>query len=283
MEEKKLNKLKLIIGFYNPGDFIDTCISSVLTQDYDNYEILFIDDCSTDESYKKIPACIYSSHEDGTPKRNNEGELIILEKHPLLEDTKCKNVTLWRASSQATALPNIHNAMMQFCTDPDDICVFVDGDDWLMKGTVLSEINDLYNKYDCWITYGQAIWTDGRRGCASKYSPMEYKHVRKAPFRISHLRTWRAGLYHKIAEQDPTFSCLKDSNNEFYKWGWDTAVMFALMELTPYEKLLYNESVLYVYNRDNPISEDKINQSAQWAVHEETSNKKSLKQIQNYK
>ena len=68
-----------------------------------------------------------------------------------------------------------------------------------------------------------------------------------------------------------------------YKWSWDTAVMFCLLELTPFEKLKFNETILYMYNRDNPISEDKINQEAQWAVHREVSNKVPLKQIQSYK
>ncbi len=53
--------------------------------------------------------------------------------------------------------------------------------------------------------------------------------------------------------------------------------------LTGYDKLKYNSSVLYIYNRDNPISEDKINQKAQWDVHQSVSNKTPMKQIENYK
>jgi len=281
--ENKLNKIKVIIPFYNPGKFLDLSINSALTQDYDNYEILFVDDCSTDGSFSKIPECTFKTKADGTPELDEEGNLIIEKKDAILEVTKCKNIVAWKASQQNTALPNIHNAVMNFCTDPDDIVLLLDGDDWLSNKKVLSHINDLYNESDCWITYGQAIWTDGRKGFASQYSPEEYKSVRKAPFRISHLRTWRAGVYHKIAEQDPNFTCLKDKDGEMYKWSWDTAVMFPLMELTPFEKLKYNETVLYVYNRDNPISEDKINQDAQWGVHREVSNKTPLKQIESYK
>ena len=281
--EKKLNKIKVIVPFYNPGRFLELSINSVLTQDYENYEVLFIDDSSTDSSFSKIPGCIYKMKEDGSPEKDSDGNLIIEKKDAILEITKCKNIVAWRASQQNTALPNIHNAVMNFCTDPDDIVVLLDGDDFLINKKVLSHINNLYNENDCWITYGQARWTDGKKGCASAYSMEEHKNVRKAPFRISHLRTCRAGVYHKIAEQDPDFLYLKDKDFEMYKWSWDTAVMFCLLELTPFEKLKFNETILYMYNRDNPISEDKINQEAQWAVHREVSNKVPLKQIQSYK
>ena len=52
--DKKLNKIKVIIPFYNPGEYLDSCISSVLTQDYGNYEVLFIDDASTEEFNRKL-------------------------------------------------------------------------------------------------------------------------------------------------------------------------------------------------------------------------------------
>src|SRR5690606_24099992 len=106
-----------------------------------------------------------------------------------------------------TALENIHDAIMNHC-NPDDICTLVDGDDWLYNKNVLSNLNDFYNEHDCWISYGQASWTDGRRGFASAYSEEEFKDVRNAPFRVSHLRTFRAGLYQSIKYQDPTFSHL---------------------------------------------------------------------------
>ena len=74
--DKKLNKIKVIIPFYNPGNFLDSCIGSVLTQDYENYEVLFIDDCSTDGSFDKIPACTFKTNAHGTPVMDAEGQPI---------------------------------------------------------------------------------------------------------------------------------------------------------------------------------------------------------------
>lgn len=244
------NNIKIITPFYNPGRFIEQCVSSAISQKYDNYKIIFIDDCSTDGAYDKLP-------------HGNEKAIII------------------RNESRKTALENLHNAIMNHC-DPSDIVVILDGDDWFPNKNVLQYINEQYNTHDCWIMYGQANWTDGRRGFASAYPPEEFKNVRKAPFRVSHLRTFRAGLYQAMQKQDPNFSGLKDVNGEFYKSSYDTAMMFPIMEMAGHEKTRFNDTILYIYNRDNPISDDKVDQQLQWRVHQEVSNKPNLKKIDNY-
>ena len=281
---KKLNKIKVVIPFYNPGDYIEMCINSILTQDYENYEVLFIDDASTDGAYEKIPACTFETDEKGQPKLNEDGSLIILEKHPLLEETKCLNVQAWRGSSRATALPNIHNGIMHFCTDPDDIVVILDGDDHLLGRSALSFINDFYNKNpECWFMYGSSIWTDGRRCCSSPYPEYEFRNLRAAPFRVSHVRTFRAGLYHKITTQDPEFNCMKNKQNQWYDSAYDVALCYPMLEMAGSKHVFHNTHKLYVYNRDNPISDDKVDQAKQWSIHEEILSKKPFKKIENYK
>lgn len=245
------NNIKIITPFYNPGEFLETCVNTLMSQKYDNFKVLFVDDCSTDGSFDKLP-------------HDNEKAVVI------------KNET------RKTALENIHDAIVNHC-DPDDIIVLVDGDDWLPNKNVLSYINDFYNQNNCWIMYGQANWTDGRRGFASAYSAEEFKNIRKSPFRVSHLRTFRAGLYQKIKEQDSEFSCMKDSSGGFYKMTYDVAIMFPILEMAGVEKVAFNDTILYIYNRNNPISDDKVNQQLQWDIHTEISNKKSFNKIEDYK
>ena len=245
------NNIKIITPFYNPGEFLETCVNTLMSQKYDNFKVLFVDDCSTDGSFDKLP-------------HDNEKAVVI------------KN------EIRKTALENIHDAIVNHC-DPDDIIVLVDGDDWLPNKNVLSYINDFYNQNDCWIMYGQANWTDGRRGFASAYSAEEFKNIRKSPFRVSHLRTFRAGLYQKIKEQDSEFSCMKDSSGGFYKMTYDVAIMFPILEMAGVEKVAFNDTILYIYNRNNPISDDKVNQQLQWDIHTEISNKKSFNKIEDYK
>jgi glycosyltransferase involved in cell wall biosynthesis len=245
------NNIKVITPFYNPGEFLETCVNTLMSQKYDSFKVIFVDDCSNDGSFEKLP------HDD-------ERAIVI------------KNET------RKTALENIHDAIMNHC-DPDDIVALVDGDDWLPNKNTLSYINDFYNQNDCWIMYGQSSWTDGRRGFASAYSESEFSNLRKSPFRVSHIRTFRAGLYQKIQEQDQNFSCMKNSNEEFYKMTYDVAIMFPIMEMAGYDKVKFNDTILYVYNRSNPISDDRVNQQLQWDIHGEISNKPSFNKIQNYK
>ena len=242
--------IKIVVPFYNASGFIERCASSVMAQKYDNFKVIFIDDASTDNSWELLP-------------HDNDKAICIRNE---------KNVS---------ALPNIHKAVMEHC-DPNDIVILVDGDDWLINKKVLTYLNDFYHKNDCWVTYGQASWTDGRRGFASAYPENEFKQLRKAPFRISHLRTFIAGVYQAIEHQDSNFSCLKDTKGEWYKMTYDVAIMLPLLELSGYDKVKYIDKVLYIYNRDNPISDDKVNQQLQWDIHKEILKKPVFKQLSKY-
>jgi len=248
--EYDIHPFKIIVPFYNAANFLEQCINSAITQKYPNYKVIFIDDASTDNSWDLLP---------------HSNEITICIKNE-------KNVT---------ALPNIHKAIMEYC-EPNDIVVLLDGDDWLPNKNVLKILNENYCRNDCWITYGQASWTDGRRGFASEYSQIEFDNLRKANFRISHIRTFKAGLYQKIKEQDSDFSCLKDKNGDFYRMTYDVAIMWPIMEMAGLSRVKFIDEILYIYNRNNPISDDKMNQQLQWDIHKEISLKQSFKKIENY-
>ena len=78
------NSIKIITPFYNPGKFLEQCVSSAVSQKYNNYEIIFVDDCSTDGSYDKLPK----------------------------DDDR---VTIIKNQVRKTALDNLHNAIMNHC------------------------------------------------------------------------------------------------------------------------------------------------------------------------
>lgn len=278
------NKIKIIVPFYNPGNYLDRCVNSLLTQDYDNYEILFIDDSSTDGSFAKIPSVKYKTNEDGEFLKDDNGDPIIDKMHPLLSKTKCLNINAWRSGERVTALPNIHNGIMQFANEPDDIVIIVDGDDFLFNRTVLSDINDFYVKNpECWLMYGSSKVTNGHPCYASKYSEKEFENIRRAPFRVSHIRTFRAGLYHQIEKQDPTYNCMKNSEGNWYTVSYDACIIFPMLEMAGYEHVFYNENPFYIYNVDNPISDDRLNMQLKMDVKREIIQKEKFNKIENYK
>ena len=46
--------ISIIIPCYNTEKYLDDCLNSILNQTYKNYELIFVDDCSTDNTYKII-------------------------------------------------------------------------------------------------------------------------------------------------------------------------------------------------------------------------------------
>ena len=47
--------------------------------------------------------------------------------------------------------------------DDEDVVVCLDGDDWLNGEGVFSRLNEIYEKEDCWLTYGSYMqYPDGR-------------------------------------------------------------------------------------------------------------------------
>lgn len=270
------NKIKVIIPFYNPGDFLDMCVSSVLTQDYDNYEVLFIDDCSTDGSFQKIPGCIFKTDENNQPIRDENGEMIILEKHPLLEKTKCQNVVAWKASSRATALPNIHNGIVNFCTDPDDIILIVYGDDWVVGKSTLSKINETYNKTDCLLTYGSCKLSDGKRGYSSEYKEFEFKNIRQFTPKFSLPLSFKKSLYNKFIELDPQTTSFMDKDGNWLINCSNFALTFPLLELAGKEKVQQIKEIIYVYNIDNPLNSERLNSELYYQTQKTIQEKKPL-------
>lgn len=244
------NKVNVIVPFYNCKKYLERCISSIMTQKYNNFHVYFIDDCSNDDSWSILP------HEN-------------------------KKATCLRNSVNKTALPNIHDAIIKYC-EPDSIVVLCDGDDMLINKNVLSFINDIYNEKQCWFMYGQSLWTDGRRGFASAYTEEEFNNLRKTYFKVSHIRSFYAGVYQKISEQDKDFSVMKDKNGDFYKSCYDVPIVWSIMELSGFDKVYFNDIPLYIYNRENPLNDDKINQQLQWDIHKEVSNKKPFKKIESF-
>jgi len=55
------------------------------------------------------------------------------------------------------------------------------------------------------------------------------------------------------------------------------------MEMAGFNKVKFNDKVWYIYNRDNPISDDKVNQKLQRDIHKDINKKKPFKLIKHYK
>ena len=54
MIKKTVPTFSIIIPMYNVEKYIGECLDSILAQTFDNYEVIVVDDCSTDNSVKIV-------------------------------------------------------------------------------------------------------------------------------------------------------------------------------------------------------------------------------------
>lgn len=246
-----MNKFKIDIPFYNAEKYIERCLMSVLTQKYHDFHIILTNDNSTDSS-----------------------DDIINE---ILKDFSDK-ITYIKNDKNMGAMYNHQNMAFNHC-DPDDIIVHIDGDDFLKNKNVLSYIDDFYRENDCWLMYGQYTFLSGRAGTSKPYSKTEFENIRKRDFVVSHIRTFRAFAFHEIKKQDPDLSCFKNKGGEWYSMTCDVAMMYPLMEICGYEKIKFNDKILYIYNDSNPISDVKKNMKLQLDINHEINNKPKFQKL----
>ena len=244
------NRIVVLVAFHNPGHFLDNCVESLLAQDYDNFEVLLLDDASGDGSPRRLPR----------------------------DDPRFRLV---RSRQRRGAAWHQHRALTRFCR-PEDIAVYLDGDDWLACADALTQVNGLYNRHDCWVTYGQSNSTRGEIGAARPFATREAFARLRESWVVSHLRTHRAGLYQRIAEQDPDYECMRDAAGGWLTSAVDAAVMFAVMELAGFDRVIYNDSVLHVYNSENPSSWHNSGRDAQRASFHFVQSGRPFRRVESY-
>ena len=235
---------KIIIPMYNVEKWVQTTIKSILAQTHGDYEVIIVDDISTDNSCQKVK------------------ELIEGDKRFQLVENKIKKF----------ALQNIVEGIKSLSPQDEDIIVTLDGDDWFPNAHVLEKISNTYKNTDCLITYGTYMtYPEGNRPWnVTQYSTevINDSSYRQDTWRASHLRTFKHYLWKNIDEKD-----LKDSEGNFYRMAWDLAFMFPMLEMAG-QRQQYIQDITYVYNRANPLNDDKVDHSCQLTLEREIRQKK---------
>lgn len=109
--ERKDYKIAIIIPNYNYEHTIEKCLRSILDQTYKNYEIIFVDDCSTDKSIEIAKGLLKPPHKviQLKQKRYNGGA---------------------------------RNEGYLYVSNDTDYIYYVDSDDWLIDNYALEKINN---------------------------------------------------------------------------------------------------------------------------------------------
>ena len=149
LPEKIDYKIGIIIPNYNYEHTIEKCLTSIFNQTYKNYEIIFVDDMSTDNSVDvaQITYLKYSAKE----LKGQKTEWAELPKNFKLVRLKQKRLN-----------GGARNEAYLHLSDDVDYVYYVDSDDWLYDENALEEINNkLQSKPDV-LFVGLAEYKNGK-------------------------------------------------------------------------------------------------------------------------
>jgi glycosyltransferase involved in cell wall biosynthesis len=234
-----MQNFKIVVIGGPAESYIDRCLSSIVNQKDIKWKAQVILDPVGDSTYEK--AREYISDKLGVTL-NDE--------------------ILW-------AIPNIIKAIEVLNPNDDDIIIFIDADDWLYNDKSLSVVESYYNANpDLLVTYGSWVGfpTDNAPNNSLPYRKVDFdKGIRKSYWKAAALRTMKCKLWKRIDDID-----FRNVDGNYFKSAWDVAIMFPAIEMAGFDRISHIRDVLYVYNKETPFNDDKIN------LEEQRENKKYI-------
>lgn len=220
--KKRNYKFSIIIPNYNNANWLDKCLNSVLNQTYKNYEIIFVDDLSDDNSLEIANKLIPNHKIIKVPYKKYNGG--------------ARNIGIIQATG--------------------DYIVCLDSDDWLKSNTTLQEINDNLEDEDI-MFLGFDLGKDGKEGlfpfvpkyqtmydafindvCAIWTKVVKTELLKDTLFPESTLAEDRVHHY-RLCEKANSFTCLEKSTHVWNR-GNSTSVTTkrdAMWEMSIYKHL----------------------------------------------
>ena len=164
----------VLIANYNNAKYLETCLTSILIQTYSQWEIVFVDDCSTDNSME-----IINRYADGCEKI----KIFQNDKNYGAGYTKAKCVSFAEGS----------------------ICGFVDPDDALMPNAIELMVAE-HKKYP-----NAALISSQNYDCDEKMRPFKiqpknqssFNSMLETPHIVDHFATFKNDFYKKTQGIDP--------------------------------------------------------------------------------
>jgi hypothetical protein len=104
---------------------------------------------------------------------------------------------------------------------------------------------------------------------------IDNKLFREASWKASHLRTYKAKLFNKIRVED----FIDENTGKFFETTADLAFMYPMLEMAG-DRSRHIKDILYVYNKQNPISEMYVKVEKQLQVAEKIKRKEKYNTIE---
>jgi len=233
------NRFVILIGSFNNEQWVAPNLDSILCQTHKNFRVVYYNAASTDNTFKLVE------------------EYAFKDPRISLHSTQERHRKTW-FFEKVTEWEEIR--------DNDIVCI-LDGDDFLANEEVLNYLNEVYNKTNCWMTYGGMIVWNGGDSTQEAFpqnseAPSEVKLnklYRQDLWRYSHMRTCRGFLWKKLNKTD-----LKSVHDGEYMTLDDLSTVYAFLEMCPSNKIFRVPETIYIWNNSKAnesrgCAENKVN------------------------
>lgn len=210
------NSFVFIMPSYNGVKWIQRIFDSIKSQTYSNYRIIYVDDCSTDNTVQEI-----NNYKRANPNMNIQ---VITNQ-----------MRQWPAYSRFVACRQVYD---------HEICVFLDGDDWLVDNNCLSTLNMVFQNPNIYATFGSMANAPWQYKKWKKYNRANINDGEGAYF--PHLRTTRAAIVKAI----PPYYMQTD-NHEWLHVCTDVALFMAVIEAVGQDGYVFLKNEFVHYNTSN--------------------------------
>ena len=242
----KEKPLVVVVCSYNNSKWTENTLNSIFSQDYTNFRLIIVDDCSTDGNQQVIQKYIDDNH---------------------LAD----RVTFIQNKKRQRKLFNLYRVL--YLCDDDEIVVMVDGDDFLANNQVLSQLSAMYDSDDIWFTYGQyknvpaseaTLWGHKEMGyCRQVPKHIQSKRAyRYYSFIYMHPSSFRAWLFKLVKLEDLITDKIKGFEGDFYPASNDVAMYFPMVEMA-HTRIRFIADILYIRNLYSEIVGFKVDRRLQ--------------------
>lgn len=223
-------RFSVIVPVYNVENYIEQCLDSILNQTYQNFEVILVDDGSTDRSAK------------------------LCDEYGIRHYQKIKVLHKKNQGVLAARVDGICNANGQFC-------VFVDSDDFVEPN--LLEVVDSYLNRDLEVDillYSFVYYRNGKKDNRFKAvagdgyiwtedSKREIYEKISCGSEITSI--WSKAIRTSVLKEDPTNYAL------YYGKNMAEDLLQSLFPLTKARKIMYTDKTLYNYR----INEESLSRS----------------------
>ena len=220
-------RMRVVVPARNCVRWVPTTMRSIRAQQGVDFRCVFIDDASTDGTFEKAQEIAAGD-----------------DRIEVIQNPK-----------QMRELVNRIEGIKRIATEPEDVVVLLDGDDWFSSDDALARLAAHYRDPRLWASHGSYRSVKRRlrdrlgipRKASSQAYPPEVhaaRSYRQVPWKGCHPMTFRRFLFDQLGPRD-----YYGPNGTWWLASTDQAMLFPIMELASQGHFRHLPEVFYIYNK----------------------------------